>query len=80
LLHNDPGALSLLAGNPFPKVPPRFLRAQLYRYQFAPPREHAWWTRTPIGPWLPALSADDPQLRDFLESYGWLPEWTSKKQ
>ena len=78
LLHNDPGTLSLLANNPFPNVPPRFLRAQLYRYQFAPLRERAWWTRTLIGPWLPALSSEDPRLRKFLESYGWLPEAASQ--
>src|SRR5258706_12619899 len=35
LLHNDPGALSLFAGNPFPQTPPRYIRAVLYRYQFA---------------------------------------------
>jgi len=78
LLHNDPGTLSLLANNPFPNAPPRFLRAQLYRYQFAPLRERAWWTRTLIGPWLPALSSEDPRLRKFLESYGWLPEADSQ--
>src|SRR5205823_4399838 len=31
LLHNDPGALSLLATNPFPDAPPRWIRARLYR-------------------------------------------------
>jgi len=37
LLHNDPGALSLFAANPFPDKPPRYIRAILYRYSFAPP-------------------------------------------
>ena len=37
LLHNDPGALSLLATNPFPDAPPRWVRARLFRYEFAPP-------------------------------------------
>mgnify|MGYP003694796503 CR=1 FL=1 len=31
LLHNDPGTLSLLGGNPFPLRPPHYIRAQLYR-------------------------------------------------
>src|SRR6185369_5488796 len=31
LLHNDPGTLSLLANNPFPDGPPRYVRAELYR-------------------------------------------------
>jgi hypothetical protein len=72
LLHNDPGTLSLLANNPFPNAPPRFVRAQLYRYQFAPLHDRAWWTRTFVGPWLPALSSEDARLRQFLEAYGWL--------
>ena len=37
LLHNDPGAISLFADNPFPGKPPRYIRAVLYRYTFAPP-------------------------------------------
>jgi hypothetical protein len=65
LLHNDPGAVGLFAGNPFPGRPPRFIRCVLYRYSFAPPgnKEHLWWTRERIGDtWLPAMSADDPRL------------------
>src|SRR2546427_8419644 len=49
LLHNDPGTLSLLAKNPFPNVPPHYIRARLYRYRFAPPGDPVWWRRGPIG-------------------------------
>ncbi len=66
LLHNDRGTLSLFAGNPFPDKPPRYIRAVLYRYSFAPPGNpgHHIWTRQPVGaPWLPAMAADDPRLR-----------------
>ena len=35
LLHNDAGAVGLFAGNPFPRKPPRYVRAVLYRYAFA---------------------------------------------
>jgi hypothetical protein len=76
LLHNDPGALSLFAANPFPGKPPRYIRAVLYRYTFAPPGNPAgrWWNRRQIGaPWLPAMSADDPQLIGSLKGEGWLP-------
>ena len=75
LLHNDPGALSLLDTNPFPDSPPRYIRAQLYRYEFAPLGDPsgAWWKRTLLGTWLPPLSADDQRLRRFLTAYGWLP-------
>jgi lipase maturation factor len=76
LLHGDPGALSLLAGNPFPKSPPRFIRARLFRYRFAPPGQPdgAWWRREELGLWIPPLSEDDPRLLRFLSAYGWLPE------
>jgi hypothetical protein len=76
LLHNDSGTLSLLAHNPFPKQPPRYIRAQYFRYQFAPPGDPsgAWWKRTPAGSWLPALSVDDPRLLRVLRGYGWLEE------
>src|SRR6185369_803110 len=76
LLHNDPGALSLIAGNPFPDAPPRFIRARLYRYAFAPPDDPsgAWWTRTLVSEWLPPLSVDDPRLHRFLRAYGWSDE------
>jgi hypothetical protein len=75
LLRNDAGALSLFGGNPFPDHPPRFVRAVLYRYQFAPPGnpEGAWWKREELALWLPPLSVDDPRLLEFLSQAGWLP-------
>lgn len=76
LLHNDPGALSLLGGNPFPERPPHYIRAVLYRYAFAPPGnpQGAWWTRQELGLWLPPLSAEDPRLLGFLQQAGWLDQ------
>jgi hypothetical protein len=76
LLHADRGALSLLANDPFPDAPPRWVRARLYRYEFAPPEDQsgAWWKRTLVNEWLPPLSADDPRLRRFLAAHGWLHE------
>ena len=72
LLHNDPGTLSLIATNPFPDSPPRYIRARLYRYHFAPLGDKAWWKREPIGEWLPALSAENPEFRRLLEAMDWL--------
>jgi hypothetical protein len=76
LLHNDPGALSLFATNPFPNKPPKFIRATLYRYAFAQPGnpDGLWWTREEVGDWLPPLSADDPRLLRFLRQAGWLSD------
>jgi len=75
LLHNDPVALGLFAGNPFPQHPPRYVRAVRYRYRFAVPGNAAghWWEREKIDLWLPPLSTDDPELGKFLAHYGWLP-------
>ena len=69
LLHNDPGAIRLFAGNPFPDKPPHLIRAVLYRYHFARPGnpQGAWWERERVGEdWLPPMSADDPRLLEFL--------------
>ncbi len=74
LLHNDPGALSLLGPNPFPQKPPRYIRAVLYHYQFAHPGNPAgdWWQRKELGLWLPPLSTNDSSLLDFLQREDWL--------
>jgi hypothetical protein len=75
LLQNDPVATGLFAENPFPDKPPHFIRAVLYRYTFAKPGnpEGRWWNRERVGgPWLPALSADDPRLTEFLKRAGWI--------
>lgn len=74
LLHDDPGAVSLFAANPFPGKPPRFIRAVLYYYKFAKPGnpQGLYWTRQEIGDWIPATSANNPNLVKFLESEGWI--------
>jgi lipase maturation factor 1 len=57
-----PEVLALLAENPFPGTPPRFVRAVLYDYRFSTPEERrrtgAWWVRElegtiPLGPQQP---------------------------
>ena len=75
LLHNDPNAVRLFAGNPFPGKPPRYIRAVLYRYSFEKPGnpKGLWWNRDLVSTWLPAVSAKDPRLIDFLKSEGWIP-------
>jgi hypothetical protein len=74
LLHNDRNTLSLFASNPFPGKPPRYVRAVLYRYSFAKQGnpQGLWWTREKISNWLPPLSANDPQLVNFLKTEGWI--------
>jgi|SRR5579862_614395 len=73
LLRNDPGALSLLANNPFPDKPPAFIRAELYEYHFTHWGDvtPAWWTRSRVDAYLPPLSLQSPELQRFLKSRGW---------
>ena len=60
LLEGSPAVLSLLARNPFPATPPRYLRALVYDYRFttadARRAEGAWWRRTRNGLYCPILS------------------------
>jgi hypothetical protein len=74
LLHNDLGAVSLFGGNPFPDKPPRYIRAMLYSYAFAPPGnpQHLWWNRKEEGLWLPPLSVDNTDFLDLLRQADWL--------
>ncbi len=74
LLEGDRGVLRLLANDPFPDAPPRFVRARLFRYEFVPPGDAsgAWWKRELLGDWLPPLSREDPRLRESLIRLGWL--------
>jgi hypothetical protein len=74
LLHNDPATLGLFAGNPFPDHPPRYVRAVLYKYHFAPlgNPDHVYWTRERLGLWIPAFSTNRPELVDFLRAEKWV--------
>jgi hypothetical protein len=53
LLEGDRATLTLLRTNPFQDSPPRFVRAQYYRYQFTTPEERRstgrWWNRQLVG-------------------------------
>jgi predicted DCC family thiol-disulfide oxidoreductase YuxK len=64
LLQGSPEVAALLAKNPFPDKPPKYIRAEVYDYHFttAPERRAsgAWWTRELIGEYLPPVS-----LREF---------------
>ncbi len=72
LLEGDAATRALLAPGPFSDHAPRFIRARVYRYRFTKPGDPkgAWWTRTPAGEYLPALSQDDPRLLEYLRGAG----------
>jgi predicted DCC family thiol-disulfide oxidoreductase YuxK len=57
LLENQPDVIRLLATNPFPDAPPRYVRAQFYDYTYASAEEKAkgiWWKRRPLRLYWPA--------------------------
>jgi hypothetical protein len=60
LLQGSPEVLRLLARNPFPGGPPRYVRAQRYQYRFTNPAERkskgAWWKRELKGVYVPVVS------------------------
>ncbi len=60
LLQGSPEVLALLAKNPFPNAPPRYLRALVYEYHFtnvATMRAAgAWWRRELKGQYFPVVS------------------------
>jgi lipase maturation factor 1 len=63
LLRNQPEVTRLLARNPFPDNPPRYIRARLYHYHFTTWSEYratgAWWKREERGEYLPAVSLEN---------------------
>jgi hypothetical protein len=73
-LQGDEAVLGLIRQNPFPDKPPRFIRAELYEYHFAPSGSSAWWVRKRVGSYLPPLSLDHPAFREALIDRGWLEE------
>jgi hypothetical protein len=58
LLEGSPEVLGLLAGNPFPNRPPRYVRAMLDDYRFTTESERRrfglWWKRQALGIYAPA--------------------------
>jgi lipase maturation factor 1 len=66
LLQGSPEVLALLAQNPFPDVPPRYIRAVVFEYRFTDlatrRRTGDWWQREPKGIYLPPLSLNGDEL------------------
>src|SRR5436190_2230817 len=60
LVEGSPDVTLLLATNPFPDRPPKYVRGTLYRYHFTSlatgRRTGAWWTRERIGEYSPGIS------------------------
>lgn len=63
LLRGDTDVLLLFAGNPFPKEPPKQVRAVLWQYWFTTPEEKRssgmWWRREQLGLYAPTLEREE---------------------
>ncbi|MHC5108521.1 MAG: lipase maturation factor family protein [Planctomycetota bacterium] len=59
ILDGSPEVLALLESDPFPEVPPEFLRARLYRYEFTDSETRRqtgdWWTRSLVREYTPVI-------------------------
>jgi len=63
LLENDKKITGLFAVNPFPEQPPKYVRAVLYKYSFAPKGnpQGLYWNRERLDIWLSPIG--NPQSR-----------------
>ena len=71
LLLNDPDLISLFAGNPFAKAPPKEIRAVLWQYWFTSMAEKRatgnWWRRQLLGLYAPTLERQPDGKIGILE-------------
>jgi hypothetical protein len=59
VLQNEPTVMALMASNPFPDKPPRYVRAKFYAYTFSGAADKTpgpWWNRRLLGLYFPAVS------------------------
>ena len=67
LLESSPPVLALLANDPFPGAPPRYLRALAYDYHFTDAATRratgAWWRRDLRGLYCPVLTLESGRLQ-----------------
>ena len=63
LLRNEQPIIGLLARNPFPEQPPRYVRAILYEYNFTTAAERRatgnWWKRRELREFFPTVSLNE---------------------
>ena len=58
LLANDAAVSRLLRANPFVGgAPPRWVRARLFEYEFAPPGDESFWRRKFVREYMPPQQA-----------------------
>jgi len=67
LLQGSPEVRGLLAKDPFPGMPPKYVRALLFNYRFTDFTTRGetgdWWTRRARGLYFPEISLEDVRLK-----------------
>ncbi|XP_038047006.1 lipase maturation factor 2-like [Patiria miniata] len=81
LLEGKPEVLDLIASNPFPEKPPKFIRANLYTYRYTSFRSGSpsWWKRKLEREYMPAISKETKGLKEHLQRNGIIQESSRKK-
>lgn len=63
LLVGTPEVVALLAFDPFPGDPPRYLRSRLFKYEFEARSSSHWWRRSLTGPYCATVTLRGGELR-----------------
>jgi hypothetical protein len=74
LLAGEASPKRLLLRDPFADAPPKWIRADIWRYAFArsaAKSEGAWWTRERVGVFFGPVSLEDAGLREYVQAFGW---------
>ncbi len=67
LLQNEQVIKDLFAMNPFGDAPPKFIKMDLYKYEFTglPAWPQRWWKRQLVREYMPPVSLDNPQAQKY---------------
>jgi len=59
-LDGNESILDLIASNPFSDKPPKYIKMDLYRYEFTRQGERGWWKRRALGSYMQPIALDSP--------------------
>lgn len=62
-LENNQAVLGLIAKNPFAENPPKYIKMDLYHYEFNNLGGDSWWQRRYLKPYLPPITLSDPVVQ-----------------
>lgn len=65
LLEGNKVIEGLLQGTPFKDAPPKYLKMDLYEYEFTDSGEKGWWKRKFVKPYLQPISLQDQWVQQY---------------